>query len=109
MVFDAPAVAPSAYVAIGNGWFPSCWRNAMPIDVTFDFRSDSVGDPDTHSATLRKYHRLLWSKPLPDGAMFDLSAGTPGVYLHHQSSLGDFRLSSDSVMQTFTRWKRMAS
>jgi integrase len=39
------------------------------IDTTFDFRSDTPPglDPDTYSPTLRRYHRLLWSKPLPSG------------------------------------------
>jgi hypothetical protein len=76
------------------------------IDTEFDFRTDARGkDPDSHSPTLRRYHRLLWSKPLPSGAPFDLSDTTPRVYLHHRSTrLGEFFLSSDSVMQTFTRW-----
>jgi hypothetical protein len=77
----------------------------MAIDVGFDFRTDAGGkDPDSRSPTLRCYHRLLWSKPLPAGPRFDLSDTTPRVYLHHSSSLGEFFLSSDSVMQTFTRW-----
>jgi hypothetical protein len=80
----------------------------MTIDTAFDFRSDARGkDPDSHSPTLRRYHRLLWSKPLPSGASFDLSDTTPGVYLHHCSSLGEFFLSSDSVMPTFTRWSAL--
>ncbi len=75
------------------------------IDTTFDFRMDSGGkDPDTNSPTLRRYHKLLWSKPLPGGQLFLLDDITPGVYLHHRSDLGQFFLSSDSVMQTFTRW-----
>jgi hypothetical protein len=79
----------------------------MAIDVTFDFRTDAGGkDPDSHSPTLRRYHRLLWSKPLPSGAFFDLSDTTPGKYLYHHSNLGEFHLTSDSVIQTFTRWKR---
>ena len=42
----------------------------MLIDTTFDVRTDAGGrDPDRYSATLRRYHRLLWSKPLPGGAM----------------------------------------
>ena len=48
----------------------------MTIDVAFDFRTDAKGktpDPDKDSPTLRLYHRLLWSKPLPSGAFFDLS------------------------------------
>ena len=80
----------------------------MAIDIAFDFRTDAHGkDPDSHSPTLRRYHRLLWSKPLPSGASFDLSDTTPGVYLHHCSSLGEFFLSSDAVMQTFTRWSAL--
>jgi hypothetical protein len=38
------------------------------------------------------------------GHPVDLSEITRGVYLHHRSGLGEFFLSSDSVMQTFTRW-----
>ena len=80
----------------------------MNIDITFDFRTDAGGkDPDTHSPTLRRYHRLLWSKPLPSGASFDLSDTTPGAYLYHRSNLGEFFPSSDSVIPTFTRWKRL--
>jgi hypothetical protein len=75
------------------------------IDIGFDFRTDARGkDPDSHSPTLRRYHRLLWSKPLPSGGFFDLSDTTRGLYLHHGSALGEFSLSSDAVMQTFTRW-----
>lgn len=78
---------------------------AMLIDTTFDFRLDSSGkDPDAYSATLRRYHKLLWSKALPDGRLFDLRDDVRGVYLHHCSDLGEFWLSSDSVINTFTRW-----
>ena len=74
------------------------------IDITFDFRTDAGGkDPDSHSRTLRRYHKLLWSKPLPSGQFFLLDDTTPGAYLHHRSDLGEFVLSSDRVMATFTR------
>ena len=45
------------------------------MPVPFDFRTDTPHrrDPDTHSPTLRQYHKLLWSKALPDGALFDLN------------------------------------
>jgi len=77
------------------------------IDIAFDFRTDANGrDPDKYSPTLRHYHKLLWSKPLPNGEFFDLSDTTPGEYLYHRSHLGEFHLTSDSVIQTFTRWKR---
>ena len=80
----------------------------MTIDIAYDLRTDAGGgDPDRYSPTLRRYHRLLWSKPLPSGASFDLSDGTPGVYLHHRSELGEFFLTSDSVMQTFTKWAKL--
>lgn len=80
------------------------------IDTTFDFRTDAGGrDPDTYSPTLRRYHKLLWSKALPSGLLFLLDDTTPGVYLHHRSDLGEFFLSSDSVMPTFTRWISLRS
>ena len=80
------------------------------IDVAFDFRSDTPGyangaDPDKLSPTLRWYHQLLWIKPLPSGAPFELDVTTPGVYLHHRSGLGEFRLSSDAVIPTWSKWK----
>lgn len=82
----------------------------VPLDTSFDVRADAGDkDPDQHSATLRRYHRLLWSKPLPSGACFDLDDSTPGVYLHHKSALGEFFLGSDSVVPSFTRWKSMAA
>src|SRR5262245_54202194 len=52
-------------------------------------------------------HRGVWSKPLPSGALFDLSDATPGAYLHHRSELGEFVLTSDSAIPTFTKWKRL--
>jgi hypothetical protein len=77
----------------------------MRIDTSFDFRADAAGrDPDAYSPTLRRYHRRLWSKPLPCGRPFHLNDNVPGAYLHHRSELGEFFLSSDSVIPTFTRW-----
>jgi hypothetical protein len=82
---------------------------SMTIDVTFDFRTDTPDyprcDPDTRSPTLRRYHRLLWSKPLPSGPTFNLSER--GYYLYHDSELGKFCLSSDTVIQNFTHWPSM--
>lgn len=47
-------------------------EDTMAIDITFDSRTDSNGeDPDFASPTLRRYHRLLWSKPLPTGALVE--------------------------------------
>jgi hypothetical protein len=78
------------------------------IDTTFDFRTDARGkDPDRASPTLRRFHRLLWSKRLPHGRLFDLNDSTPGAYLRQESDIGVFTLTSDSVMPTYTRWKSM--
>src|SRR5579862_818373 len=76
-----------------------------PIDITFDFRRDTPagGDPDALSPTLRRYHRLLWSKQLPDGSLFELDDTDPVAYLRHRSPRGDFLLSSDSVIPSFRK------
>ena len=52
------------------------------IDTSFDVRTDAGGrDPDSYSSTLRRYHQRLWSKPLPGGTVFALTAGRPHSYL----------------------------
>lgn len=83
------------------------------FDPAFDFTKEAGDkDPDEHSRTLREYHKLLWSKPLPSGCMFALEVTfdieRSRYFLHHQSSLGEFHLTSDSVMQTWTKpsWRR---
>jgi hypothetical protein len=83
----------------------------MVIDTSFDFRKDTPGypkkDPDVYSPTLRRYHKLLWSRALPGGTRFDLDDTRPRhkAYLYHRSALGkEFFLASDSVIPTFTRW-----
>lgn len=74
----------------------------MLIDTAFDFRSDAGnGDPDRTSPTLRRYHQLLWSKPLPGGAVFELDDTTRHSYLHHKSEIGEFWLASDAVITAF--------
>ena len=80
------------------------------IDIAFDFRSDTPPgkDPDTFSPTLRRYHRLLWSKPLPSGVVFELDDTNPHVYLHHRSEVGEFFLRSDTVIPTFSRELRLS-
>lgn len=76
------------------------------IDITFDFRRDTPEgrDPDRYSKTLRRYHKLLWSRCLPSGELFALDDTKSGSYLHHRSVTGEeFSLTSDSVIPTF-RW-----
>ena len=80
------------------------------VDTKFDVYSDTpVGkDPDSFSPTLRRYHQTLWSKPLPSGAILELSVDTSRTYLHHSSVLGELFLSSDSVGHTYKFVKAMS-
>lgn len=79
----------------------------MIIDTNFNFHSDARGgDPDSKSPTLRKYHNMLWSKPLPNGKFFELSDSKSGVYLYHKSELGEFFLGSDSITHSYKNQKR---
>lgn len=86
-------------------------NKSNPIDTTYDFRSDTPPgkDPDTWSPTLSRYHKLLWSKRLPRGGLFDLTYRTAPFYLHHCSDLGEFWLSSDAVIPTFRKQAALSS
>ena len=66
--------------------------NSRPIDITFDFRSDTPQgrDPDALSPTLRRYHKLLWSKPLPSNEGSPLG-DTLARYADYFRLFGDFR------------------
>lgn len=78
----------------------------MIIDTAFDFYTDANGgDPDSTSPTLRSYHQVLWSKPLPNGQMFDLWKQS-GTYLYHNSDLGEFSLGSDAITHSYRNQKR---
>ena len=90
------------------------------IDVGFDFTSDTPhywdnfwdnnglgtggADPDIASDMLRTYHRLLWSKQLPNGEHMSLQAGTRSDYLFWKN----FRFGSDSITASF-RYKNYKS
>ena len=79
----------------------------MIIDTTFNFYSDANGgDPDSTSPTLKKYHKILWSKPLSNGKIFDLSDEKSGAYLYHKSELGEFFLGSDAITHSYRNQKR---
>jgi hypothetical protein len=70
------------------------------IDVDYNFFDDTPAgkDPDSHSPTLRRYHRLLWSKPLPDGRPFELHAGRAlSPYLVYQADGTRIVLGSDTI------------
>ena len=79
----------------------------MKIDTTFNFYSDSNGgDPDRDSPTLRKYHKRLWSKPLPNGKHLELRDDKKGAYLYHNSELGEFFLGSDAITHSYKNHTR---
>jgi hypothetical protein len=79
----------------------------MIIDTNYKFYTDARGgDPDTTSPTLRKYHKTLWSKFLPNGKSFELSDKQNDVYLYHKSELGEFFLGSDAITHSYGHHKR---
>ena len=74
----------------------------MIIDTTFNVFSDARGgDPDNTSPTLKRYHKLLWSKPLPNGKTLELVDNKRGAYLYHKSELGEFWLGSDAITHSY--------
>lgn len=77
----------------------------MVIDTTFNMFSDTPKgcDPDQKSPTLRRYHRLLWSRQLPSGFIFQLDED-----LCHSSPLGQFSLSSDAITHSYKSHRRTA-
>jgi len=82
----------------------------LPIDITFNVYSDSGGkDPDSHSPTLKKYHKILWSKPLPSGKIFTLSDTESDSYLTYNSAQEKISLSSDSISNSYRNKKVLSS
>jgi hypothetical protein len=72
------------------------------IDITYNFHTDAKGgDPDSTSPTLRKYHKILWNRPLPNGNWFGLSDKQQDIYLYHKSELGEFFLGSDAISHSY--------
>ncbi len=79
----------------------------MLIDVNFNVYTDANGgDPDSTSPTLRSYHKMLWSKKLPNGEHFDLTDKKSGTYLYHKSELGEYLLGSDAITHSYRNHKR---
>ena len=83
----------------------------MNIDVTYDFRKDSNDlDPDRYSKTLKAYHKLLWSKELPNKKLLTLSDNkiipNYSYYLLYEDTTSNekFFLSSDIIATTYTNW-----
>ncbi len=58
-------------------------------------------DADSYSPTLRYYHKLLWSKPLPNGTSFDLDTETKMLlhsYYNNSPLLKVFEKALDASM-----------
>ena len=77
---------------------PGFWDN-------FWTNNDGAGagskDPDSDSPKLQDYHRILWSRKLPNGDVMDLKKGYGSYYL----TWSNFRFGSDSITASF-RYKR---
>jgi len=97
--------------------FEADWRNFRSdrpllemIDVTFHFWSGTPPgeDPDRFSQTLRRYHQLFCSKPLPGGGLVEVDAsGRPPYYLQHRSELlGKFACRARLWYRTSCTWRR---
>lgn len=86
--------------------------NKNLIDTSFSFTEDTVNfwkgywddemgrasiDPDAYSKTLKKYHKLLWNKELPNGEYFALEESNMKSYL----KWNNFRFGSDSITASF--------
>ena len=85
-------------------------EQALSIDTTFNFYTDSGGkDPDSHSPTLKKYHKLLWSKALPNGEIFTLTNTDSNSYLTYKSGQEEIALSSDSISNSYRNKKSLSS
>lgn len=70
------------------------------IDVNTDFQEDAgQKDPDLYSPLLQEFHRRLWSKPLPNGEVFELIPEQVGRVhvLRYSAATSDFILSSDTL------------
>jgi len=89
----------------------------IDIDINFSFTSDSpnywegfwerkdglgsgASDPDSCSPTLKEYHRLLWSRQLPNGGHMRL-VKSQDYTLHW----GDMYFSSDSITTGFRYYR----
>jgi hypothetical protein len=81
------------------------------INTTFYMDSDANGkDPDSYSPTLVKFHRYLWSKELPNGNQLELEIqGRINFFLTANREGNVYEFSSDRIVMTMLKWKRMKS
>jgi hypothetical protein len=76
------------------------------IDVDFCFYDDPQfrTDADSDSSLLQSWHATLWSKDLPDGNRIEWTAEPGTTCLTHDSALGSFRVSSDTIASLHERY-----
>lgn len=77
------------------------------IDVDFCFYDDPdfVTDADRDSRILRRWHQLLWSKPLPNGHRIALEPELGTSCLVY----GGIRVSSDTIATTHSNYRRLGA
>lgn len=79
----------------------------MTINIAFNVYTDANGgDPDSTSPTLRSYHKILWSKKLPNGQLLELTDKKSEAYLYHKSELGEYFLGSDAITHSYRNHTR---
>lgn len=85
----------------------------LDFDVAFNFETDQPRgtnpDADSDSPTLRRYHQLLWSKPLKSGVVFTLEAPTvrrQGYLIYTDASGHRHWFGSDAITNSYSRWLR---
>ena len=76
------------------------------IDIAYDFSEDYKRniDPDKHNKILRNWHKLLWEKTLPKKNVI-LTLVEKDYGLFHSSNIGEYYLTSDSIVHTYSRQK----
>ncbi len=75
----------------------------MAINVSFNFNADTPygKDPDTYSHSLHSYHRVLWTRKLPNGEKFNLKESIKAPYYLFDEV--NSKYSSDSLVQSFKK------
>ena len=84
-------------------------KNFDKIDINHDFSEDYKNniDPDKHNMILRKWHKILWSKLLPEKSIkLELVEKDHGLY--YFSEIGEHYLTSDSIIHTYSRQKSIS-
>ena len=73
---------------------PNYWNNYWDFDTIL---GNFNNDPDSCSATMKKYQKILWSKKLPNGEILNLQYGKNNDYLIWKN----FRFGSDCIIASF--------